>query len=359
MSGSSLDGIDAALVEFNQNKSLLIASHSHNIPLSTKKLLQTISFNQSHDIRAIAELDTHMGKLFADAANNLLKKTSLTWKDVSAIGSHGQTIRHQPNNILPFTLQIGDPNIIATQTNITTVADFRRRDIAEGGQGAPLAPAFHNFLFADRNTSQWVVNIGGIANVTHLPANKNAITGFDTGPGNGLLDSWFQKHHNLPFDHDGNWASSGSIKKNLLKQWMDDDFFRKPIPKSTGRDYFNLDWCQSKSNCNLSQYNPQDIAATLTELTALSIAQHIDENTPTWVCGGGANNRYLMQRLQYHLPKNSVKNSHEANIDPNWIEACAFAWLAKQTIEQKKTDFTKITGAKKPSILGGIWLSGN
>jgi len=357
MSGTSMDGIDAALVSFENNKTQLLGTTSIDIPEKIKSTLAFLASGKNIHLKLLGETDTQMGHLFADAVLDLLQKTAVNSEAIIAVGSHGQTIYHHPNSEHPFTLQIGDPNIIAARTNITTVADFRRRDIALGGQGAPLVPAFHDYLFHDRTSDQAVINIGGIANITYLPADKSKpIIGFDTGPGNTLLDLWHEKHLEKPVDLNGEWARSGKTNHELLNILLADLYFKKPYPKSTGREYFNLDWLEKNLRSLAKNISPEDIQATLTELTAKTIADAIPPtHTPT-ICGGGAFNTYLMERLQANCPDAKVQSTQAIGIDPQWIEAMAFAWLAKQTIDKKPGNCPSVTGAQKETILGGIYF---
>lgn len=356
MSGTSMDGIDAALLSFGANGIDLIATTSIEIPPKIKSALTLLSRGDNINIKLLGETDTQMGNLFANAVLDLLKKTNVDAAKITAIGSHGQTIYHHPHSENPFTLQIGDPNIIAARTGITTVADFRRRDIALQGQGAPLVPAFHHYLFGRKSKNQCVVNIGGIANITYLPADKTkSMIGFDTGPGNTLLDLWCEKHRQLPCDFNGEWARSGTLNTALLKILLEDLYFKKPFPKSTGREYFNLNWLHEKLNSFDHPISPDNIQNTLTELTAKSIANSVTHTHTLYLCGGGTFNVFLIERLRAALPNMTIKSTSEIGIDPKWIEAAAFAWLAKQTLEKKPGNCPSVTGAIKESILGAVY----
>lgn len=356
MSGTSMDGIDAALVSFEKNQIKLIGTTSIAIPDKIKSALTILLRGENIHLTLLGETDTQMGHLFADAVLDLLNKTNIKSTEMIAIGSHGQTIYHHPNGNNPFTLQIGDPNIIAARTNITTVADFRRRDMALGGQGAPLVPAFHDYLFQDRTGDICVINIGGIANITYLPGDRDKkMIGFDTGPGNTLLDLWHQKHREKPVDLNGEWARSGKIIPALLAVLLDDPYFNKSFPKSTGREYFNATWLDEKLSLCKEKISAVDIQATLTELTAKTIAAAISHAHTIFICGGGAYNIYLMERLRAHCAHASVQSTQAIGISPQWIEAMAFAWLAKQTIEKKPGNCPSVTGATKETILGGIF----
>lgn len=350
MSGTSLDGIDVAVVDFSKTPLTLIATEKYAIPAELKKKLINLCTPGDDGVLQLGVADAELGQVFAKAVLDILAKNKISKKAIKAIGSHGQTIRHVPQGEFPFTLQIGDPNIIAAQTGITTVADFRRRDMAEGGQGAPLAPAFHQFLFADKNKHRAALNIGGIANVTIL--NNEKIIGFDTGPGNTLMDNWCYKHTQHDYDKNGAWGKTGEIDNALLKKLLADDYFQLAFPKSTGREYFNLTWLDKF----IGEQKPQDIQATLTALTAHSIANAINEFSidEIIVCGGGAHNTFLMQMLR-ELCNASVISSEKLNVHPDWIEAMAFAWLAKQTMDKLPGNIPSVTGASKAAVLGGVY----
>lgn len=356
MSGTSMDGIDTVLISFENDTPRLIDTASIAIPEHIKTNLILLSHGENIHLKLLGETDKQLGELFANAVLHLLQKARISTKNVTAIGSHGQTIYHSPNGHHPFTLQIGDPNVIAARTSIITVADFRRRDMALNGQGAPLAPAFHAFLFPRQSHDQFVVNLGGIANITYISANHSQpIIGFDTGPANTLLDQWCKKHCEKSFDRNGDWARNGKLQHALLAQLLDDDYFKKPFPKSTGREYFNLSWLLK----NIEGFSIVDIQRTLVELTAKTIADAINRVTQTssavWICGGGINNLFLMERLQNHCMNSAIKSTAQIGIGPQWIEAAAFAWLAKQTIENKPGNLPSVTGASRASVLGGIF----
>ncbi|MSP53905.1 MAG: anhydro-N-acetylmuramic acid kinase [Gammaproteobacteria bacterium] len=356
ISGTSVDGIDAALVDFSGLTPKLMAHHSEAIPNDLKTAALTFHTSGENELDRLGSADVQLGKLFAQAAHNLLKKANIKSSEIVAIGSHGQNIRHRPTGEFPFTLQIGDPNIIAELTNITTVADFRRRDIAAGGQGAPFAPLFHNEVLRSNTNNRAIVNIGGISNVSLLALDNSVVLGFDTGPGNGLLDAWIKKHKNKNYDQEGAWAVTGIVDTELLENLLADPYFKKAAPKSTGREYFNLTWL----NNYLSTQDPTDVQATLVELTAQTIIDAVKkqgfENGELVICGGGTHNQYLMQRLATLAPEFSVLKTDDLGIPADWIEAMLFAWLAKQTMEHIKVDTRSITGAKNPVILGGIYL---
>ncbi|OGT37307.1 MAG: anhydro-N-acetylmuramic acid kinase [Gammaproteobacteria bacterium RIFCSPHIGHO2_12_FULL_38_14] len=363
MSGTSMDAVDAVIASFTPSIKLI---GTLTIPI-TKKIkvnLNTLLQEKNISLQLLGETDVALGKLFADAVMQLLAKANISAEKIAAIGSPGQTIFHAPTGEFPFTLQIGDPNIIATQTGITTIADFRRKDMALGGQGAPLAPAFHAYLFPRQAYDQWILNIGGIANLTLIPADtEKTVIGFDTGPGNTLLDLWCEKHTGKSYDQDGAWAKNGKCNDNLLGALLADPYFQKPHPKSTGREYFNLRWLE---NFIHKGDTAENIQHTLTELTAQSIAIAIKNITQQhklrdvtrdriFICGGGAYNTYLIEKLRTHCPQHDIATTDTIGIAPTWIEAATFAWLAKQTLEQKAGNLASVTGARKQGVLGGVY----
>ncbi|MCF6190549.1 MAG: anhydro-N-acetylmuramic acid kinase [Cocleimonas sp.] len=361
MSGTSLDGVDAVLVDFKTDTPKLVANHSHPIP----KKLQTklIEFTRPDWCGSIANMGTfhqQLGRLFSDAVNKLLKTSNTAPQQVLAIGSHGQTLWHQPTGDFPFSLQLGDANLITELTNITTVADFRSRDIAAGGQGAPLVPAFHHKVLSHNGKSRVILNIGGIANISVLPskASNKPVMGFDTGPGNGLIDAWIHAHKANNYDKSGDWGRSGAIQDDVLNTLLEDPYFSLPEPKSTGKEFFNLAWLKNTLGNTLEDHKPEDIQATLIDLTAKTIANSIDTSCDElFVCGGGIHNHFLIERLRHHLPDITIASTEKLGIDPDWMEAIAFAWLAKQTMEGKAGNLPSATGAKGPRILGAIYTA--
>jgi len=363
MSGTSMDGIDAALVEFGDHTCRVLATLASDYPATLREqLLQAAGNPADCTVDRVGQLDQWVGECFRDAVLKLLSQADTDPQSVTAIGSHGQTIRHQPGAARPFTLQIGDPNTIAAGTAITTVADFRRRDIALGGEGAPLAPAFHCWLFSDPGRNRVILNIGGIANVTLLPAGGATVTGFDTGPGNALLDGWIRSHLDKSFDENGEWAAGGSVSKHLLEAMMTDPYFDQSPPKSTGFEYFNAAWLHSKiSSCQEKNISAVDVQATLSELTAQTIAHSILKIAPgideVLVCGGGFHNTDLLNRLRRHLPDTQIVSTDSCGLHPDWVEATAFAWLAKQCLEGKPGNLPAVTGAAHAEVLGAIYLS--
>ena len=359
MSGSSLDGIDAVLVSFESSSPQLHAHFIYPLEPDLVRELDALTRPGMDELTRLCRADVLLGEYFANAVMNLLDQAGIVSKEVRAIGSHGQTVRHYPDSLAPTTLQVGDPNIIAERTGITTVADFRRRDMAAGGQGAPLVPAFHQAVLHDPERNRGIVNIGGIANVTLLPANLEAgIAGFDTGPGNALLDAWIRQQRNENYDHHGEWAASGHFHPELLTALLGEPYFFRAAPKSTGRDMFNLDWL---TNCwpTVMELSPVDVQATLLELTAVTIADAIRQTSPepeqVLICGGGVHNITLLQRLNALLPEQQVLSTKDVGLDPDWVEAMAFAWLARQTLKHQAGNLPVVTGARHPVVLGGIY----
>jgi anhydro-N-acetylmuramic acid kinase len=362
MSGTSVDGIDAVLVDFSATNPELVAAKTFGWdPALHRAITSALDAPGQTTLQTLGVLDAQLGEAFARVALDLIGNAGIDAGQIVAIGSHGQTRYHAPDANIPFTTQAGDPNRIAELTGITTVADFRRRDIAAGGQGAPLVPAFHQSLFQQAGTSRAILNIGGIANITLLPADPDKdVTGFDTGPGNTLLDAWICAATHEVFDRNGDWARGGTIQPELLEELLGHAWFKLPPPKSTGRELFNLSWLEQQTSINLQTLPPEDVQATLVELTARSISDslrstgtpHLDE---LFVCGGGAHNSFLMGRLNNFLPGTRVATTESLGLAPDWVEATAFAWLAKQTMEGHAGNLPPVTGARHPAVLGGIY----
>lgn len=355
MSGTSVDGIDAALVDFSGEKLKLVAFDYQLFTDELKSKIRHISCaNQLLLLSDYGALDCELGYLFANSVNNLLKKSGLPASEIIAVGSHGQTVYHQPNTRFSFSLQIGDPNVIAEKTGISTVADFRRRDMAASGQGAPLAPAFHQAVFANTGKNVTVVNIGGIANITVLSADN--IIAFDTGTGNTLMDYWIKKNRNEDYDKNGDWANTGKLIPQLLAQFKQADYFAAPPPKSTGKEYFSVEWLENHL-AKLAEYSAEDVQATLCYLTAETIKEAIANYAPATeqvlVCGGGAHNAYLMALLE--SPHYAISSTEDYGVHPDHVEAIAFAWLARQTINHLAGNLIQVTGATTPVILGGVY----
>lgn len=363
MSGTSLDAVDAVLLECDTSGRARI-THTHAEtpdPALRADLLAVATDTRNITLRQLGELHQRTGLWFAEAANKLITAAGAEPAAIRAIGSHGQTLLHAPEAPFPFSWQCGDASVIAARCGIPTVADFRAADIAAGGQGAPLVPAFHHAVFASAEESRCIVNIGGIANITVLPAtgSRDAVTGFDTGPGNALLDSWAEQHLGQPLDTDARWAASGAIDPALLERLNSDAYFRQSPPKSTGRETFNLAWLTRQLDALEHDVAPADVQRTLAELTATSIADAIAEHAPgtgrILVCGGGAHNPLIRERLATHLPDAVLTDTGAHGIDVDWVEAAAFAWLAMRTLNGRPGNLPAVTGARKPVVLGGIY----
>lgn len=357
MSGTSADAIDAVLVGFDKSAHL-IAHYSEPLSGEIRQHIHALARSAPNEIDRMGALDVDLAKLFAQTSLQLLKLAGVAPEQIIAIGSHGQTIRHRPPGSAEgcFTLQIGDPNYIAELTGITTVGDFRRRDMAAGGQGAPLVPAFHRAIFHSEEQHRVIVNIGGMANITSLPQ-QGPTLGFDTGPGNVLMDEWIQTHLKKSYDQSGAWAASGTINLVLLNLLLQHPFFALAAPKSTGRESFNRNWLEQQIGD--ASIAPEDIQATLLELTAITIGNAIralgDESKGVFVCGGGAYNTALMTRLQQLLLNDHVTSTADLGVEPQWIEAMAFAWLAQQTMNHRSGNLKEVTGAHREVILGGVY----
>jgi anhydro-N-acetylmuramic acid kinase len=359
MSGTSLDGVDIAIVDFSQHPPTLI--HCTTIPYDQplRQRIREMTMSASANLDSLCRLDVELGNTYADVVNQALGVTKLDIAQIRAIGNHGQTIRHSPDTDLPYTLQIGDPNIIAAKTGITTVADFRRKDIALGGQGAPLAPAFHRFMFSSASSNRAIINIGGIANITYLPADsESAVIGFDTGPGNTLCDYWINRHKGTPWDEKGEWAETGKIIGDLLDTLLSNEpYFQRALPKTTGTEHFNPNWLLPQLPPDLAA---EDVQATLIELTAISIARGVDQlpSAPVecFLCGGGVHNEYLLKRLQHALVDSQILSTSQLGVDPDYVEAVAFAWLARQSMNRQAGNLPTVTRASSEALLGGIYF---
>lgn len=359
MSGTSLDAIDSAIIAIDaDNPSArtprLVHAESMPWPDNTRERLRRL-IEHSDSLQEMNELDHICGRQMAKAAVECINHGSMRCEQIAAIGCHGQTIRHSPNTHPPYTLQIGNPAVITEITGITTVSDFRSRDIAAGGQGAPFAPAFHDFVFHQDDIARVVVNIGGIANITILDGGP--VRGFDTGPGNRLMDDWMLRQFGKPYDQDGATARQGEVNKSLLEALLQDSYFRLEPPKSTGTDYFNLAWLDILLG-KLPEIRAVDILCTLNYLSARSISNDILRHVPgcqqVIICGGGAGNALLMEQIQQHLPGKTVLSSEQFGIHPDWVEAMAFAWLAQRTMAGLPGNLPDVTGARGPRVCGLI-----
>lgn len=362
MSGTSVDAIDSALVHCDDGKIELLSTHQHDIPPPTREKIAALSHSGADEIERMGVLDRELALLFAAATLELLAEAGKHPQQIRAIGSHGQTIRHRPpsggnTGSRSFSLQIGDPNTIAEATGITTVADFRRRDIAAGGEGAPLAPAFHAAALARQGVNRAVINIGGIANVTLLQGQR-LLLGFDTGPGNTLLDHWIMRHRGQAFDGDGQWSAGGTVIPALLNDLLAHPYFDKTGPRSTGKEAFNLQWLDTRL-AGHPGLAAGDVQATLAEFTATTIARGLRGGETrveeAFVCGGGAHNRDLMRRLQLQLAPASLGTTADIGVHPDWVEAMTFAWLAHRTVTGLDGNAPAVTGAGGERVLGGIY----
>lgn len=361
MSGTSMDGLDIVSVTFNESqKPKLHYNRTSQYPVDLKKSLQSMAVDSNAILSDMCELDTRLGQFYATEINQFISEFNISRQDIAAIGSHGQTLRHCIQDKHPYTLQIGDPHIIAARTGVTVVADFRRRDLAFGGQGAPLAPAFHYQVFRSDECNRVIINIGGIANITSLPSDSALpVRGFDTGPGNVLMDYVCQQSLDVDYDDKGTVADSGQIHHLLLQTILGQEpYFQGSLSKSTGTDYFSPTWLERSGLHNLSTV---DLLATLTELTAISITQGIHSLPLTinecYVCGGGVHNTFLLERLAHHLVDAEVTSTGDLGIDPDWVEAIAFAWLARKTLNHQPGNLPSVTNAQKFTILGAICYS--
>ncbi len=358
ISGTSVDGIDTALVAFEPAPRLVFArTYPLNAALAQDVLRRSQADAQT-TLDEVARLDTRLGQDFARAALQALADSGVAASQVAAIGSHGQTLRHDPRGAAPFSQQLGDPNVIAEATGITTVADFRRRDVAAGGQGAPLMSAFHAAVMRSPDEDRAILNLGGIANLTLLPR-AGEVRGFDTGPANGLMDAWCTRHRGQAYDRDAAFARSGRVDPALLARLLAEPWFALAPPKSTGRDQFQLAWLQERLGAG--GLAPEDVQATLCELSAVTVAQALQATQPSTsqllACGGGVHNPLLMERLAAHLPGVTVASTASLGLDPDFIEAAGFAWLAREALAGRPGNLPSVTGARGPRILGAVYAA--
>ncbi len=359
ISGTSADGVDAALVRFDPAIEMIATKKVEYPPEVRQRLLALTAAAASISLDEFGALDVAVGECFADAALQLLAETDVAPAAISAIGSHGQTVRHRPNGRFPFSLQIGDASVIAERTGICTIADFRRADVAAGGQGAPLAPAFHAAAFSALMPCA-LLNLGGIANLSLLNDEQD-ILGFDTGPANCLLDAWNARQIGTPCDINGAWASSGRVNTDLLRELLDDPYFGAPTPKSTGREVFNLDWLDARLEHHL--LSAVDVQATLLVLTTRSIANALKQSGSSaqhvLACGGGVHNAALMTSLAAELRPVSLASTSSVGVDPDFVEAALFAWLAWRRLEGKPANVPAVTGARGLRVLGAVHAGGH
>lgn len=356
MSGTSMDGIDAALVDLPSNK--LIHGITKKYTDGLKSQIYQLIDQSDLTLVALCQVNTLIGREFASAVHILLKEAKVSAADISAIGSHGQTVCHDTSTEIPYTLQLGCAHTISSLTGIDVVADFRTRDLVNGGQGAPFAPLYHQELFSQLDKDLALVNIGGISNVTFISPNQPP-RGWDVGPGNCLMDAWIHKHQGKSFDEEGGWASQGVIIEDLLTHISTDAFFSQPTPKSIGKEYFSLAWLTQFLS---DQYKPEDVQATLVAVTARSIADSVLNETlkikELYLCGGGTHNRLLVQMLTRMLPEVAVGSVLDVGVNPDYLEAMMFAWFASQTLQKRPIDLRAVTGSKAPAILGAIYPAG-
>ncbi len=356
ISGTSADAIDAALVDFRDGQPSCIATSATDYAPALRAVVLDLALaRQTASFDVVGELDVAIAEAFAAAADALIVKAGVDRRQIRAIGSHGQTLWHRPYAKHPFTVQLGDPNVIAERLGITTVADFRRRDIAAGGQGAPLAPAFHAACFAAVDEARAVLNLGGIANLTLLVPDA-PVRGFDTGPASALMDAWCATHTGASFDQGGAMAASGKVDAALLARLLDDPYFALPAPKSTGRETFQLHWLHGHLRGDEA---PADVQATLLQLTAHSIAQALRRECPqaarVIACGGGVHNPQLLQALQAQIAPVLLETTATYAVDPDYVEAIAFAWLARETLEGRPGNRPEVTGARGARVIGAIY----
>ncbi|UHQ20588.1 anhydro-N-acetylmuramic acid kinase [Lysobacter sp. KIS68-7] len=356
ISGTSADGIDAALVRFDGAHCTLVKGDTY--PWNAALRTRLVELGQGGDATSLDELgalDIQVAEAFAQAALQVIAAARVSPKDVRSIGSHGQTVRHRPAAKHPFTWQLGDGNVIAERTDIDSVADFRRRDVAAGGQGAPLVPAFHAAMLQDANEDRAVLNLGGIANFTLLPA-RGDVRGFDTGPANALMDAWCERHRGTPYDAHGAFAASGTADMALLERLRAEPWFALPPPKSSGREQFHLSWVQSHLS---GTERAEDVQATLLELTAVTVVDALRAHQPqtrrVLVCGGGVHNPILLARIAAQLPGVHVESTQAHGLDPDFVEAMAFAWLARETLAGRPGNLPAVTGARGARVLGVVY----
>lgn len=359
ISGTSMDGADAALCRFGQGGVEILGHCTFAWPSDLRRMLQRLALPGADGLDLLGEADRRAGDFFAHCLLDLLQQAKVAPAAITAVGSHGQTVRHRPSGAAPFTLQIGDPNRIAQLTGITTVADLRRRDMAAGGQGAPLVCGLHQALFASANEPRAVLNIGGIANLTLLhPTPDRPVIGFDTGPGNTLMDAWCRHHRDSAFDEGGRWAAGAGVSAELLSALLNDPYFEQAPPKTTGPEYFSPSWLHQRLE-GVSALSPQAVQSTLLQLTVESIQRQLSSYQPDCarllVCGGGVHNLELMRRLAEALPRLVVESTEEHGLNPDMVEAAAFAWMARESLAGRPGNVPSVTGARESVLLGGIY----
>jgi len=363
ISGTSMDAVDCALVEIKDGLPKVVGHDARPMPQDLRRKLQHLCANQDLDLKLLGTTDIEVARLFADTVTDFLTAHHLQPRDIQAIGSHGQTIWHEPPRgpeHPAFSLQIGDPNTIAHRTGITTIADFRRRDMAAGGQGAPIVPVLHQALFQSKSVDRIVLNLGGIANITLLRKDGSTPLGLDTGPASVLMDGWIHRHLHQAFDASGTWAASADAHPELLALLLEEPYFQAAPPKSTGRELFNLAWLERHLKVFEQPLEPAAVQATLLALTVESIAREIAkllEEGEILVCGGGAHNSALLQLLAVRLPRFRIGSTTQHGLDADFVEAAAFAWFAYRTLQRETIAFHPFTGAAHAVIAGGVYYA--
>ena len=357
ISGTSVDGVDAVVAEFGDRSCRIVAANTYPYPDSLRMRLDTLIRNPAISLADLGSLDIACGRFFADAALASIDEIGCQAEDITAIGHHGQTVFHAPTGPEPFTMQLGNAATVAARTGIATVGHIRDLDMALDGEGAPMVPAFHKWLFADKQAARVVANIGGIGNITTLPGH-GAVVGFDTGPGNTLLDLWIDRCRGEKYDADGAWAGTGKVVPQLLDALLDEAYFSAPPPKSTGRELFNEEWLNTRLAAAGSHCPAADVQRTLLELTAVTLTRSVTEqklsNAELLVCGGGAHNSQLMDRIS-QLHTGPVNSTSSAGLHPDWVEAAAFAWLARARLRKEPGNVPTVTGARQEAVLGGLY----
>jgi len=355
MSGTSADSVDTVLLSVSEEKIKSFGTYTHPIPDKVKNSIYESVNSQNLDKNKINKLDMVLAEIFSEAVNALLTQECLKSQDVEALGSHGQTIKHSPNLPVPFSLQIGNAELLANSTGIKTVSDFRSDDISAGGQGAPITPIFNEYAFSSKS-KRVIINIGGISNITLLE-NKIQTIGYDTGPGNCLMDSWARENEVGNYDEGGKWANTGKVNPSLLQLMLKEEYFSKPSPKSTGPDFFNLEWVKNTIDKNGEEVKPEDLQSTLLELTVKSLTKELKNlgvgSDDLYFCGGGIHNKNLMKRIKKELGFR-ILTTADIGVDPDYLEATSFAWFAAQRIKGRKFDLSKVTGSNRKVFLGVI-----
>ncbi len=365
MSGTSLDGVDGVLARFDAQQRLQVLAHAHQpMPVVLRQAFLALNSAGPNELHDAALAANALARLQAQVVAELLSLSGVAASQVAVVGSHGQTVRHRPGEFdgTGYTVQLNQPALLAEMCGIDVVADFRSRDVAAGGQGAPLVPAFHATVFGHPSHARAILNLGGIGNLTLLPANlacaSDSVRGFDCGPGNALLDHWVQQHRQQPYDADGAWGAGGTVNASLLARLLDEPFLRAAPPKSTGRDLFNPAWLAGKL-ADQQNLPAQDVQSTLAEFTAAAAADALLREqagvAEVLVCGGGALNGDLMRRLDARLPGITVASTASAGLSPMQVEAAAFAWLALAFVQRQPGNLPAVTGARGPRVLGALY----